>query len=85
MHVDLLVETQRLSVLHEAFEHGVVDSLGTHLGVWMTEMAQIRDPGFFEIRQVATVMDDAHGVGLGEANPDSVGEWVVGRVERRLG
>ena len=85
MHVDLIVEAQRLAVLHEALEHGVVDALRAHLGVRVTEVAQVRDPGLFEIRQVTAVVDDAHRVGLGEANPDSVGERIVGRVERRLG
>ena len=72
VHVDLVVEAQRLPVLHEALEHRVVDAFGAHLGVRMAEMAQIRDPGLFEIRQVAAVVHDAHRVGLGEPDPDPV-------------
>ena len=29
MHVDLVVELQRSAVLHETFEHGVVEALRT--------------------------------------------------------
>ena len=51
MDIDLLVETKRLPVLHEAFEHRVVDTLCTHLGVRMTEEAEVGDPGLFEVQR----------------------------------
>ena len=68
VHHDLVVEAQRLSVLHECFEHGVVDALLAQLGVRMAEMAQVLDPGLLQIGQVAAVVDDAHRIGLGETD-----------------
>jgi hypothetical protein len=50
----------------------------------MAEMAKVFDPGFFEIRQVPTVVDDPHRIGFGESDPDPMVERIRRRVERRL-
>ena len=42
----------------------------------MPEVAQVRDPGLFHVRQVAAVVDDAHRVGLGEPDPDAMVEGI---------
>ena len=61
----------------------MVDAFGAHLGVRLAESAQVLDPGLFEVQQVVGVVHDAHRIGLGEPDPDAVGEGIVGRVERR--
>ena len=84
MYIDQLVEPQRLPVLHKAFDDRVVETFLAHLRIWMPKVAQILDPRFFHVQQVATVVDDAHRVGLGEPDPDAMVKGIRRRDQRRL-
>ena len=50
----------------------------------MADRLEKLDPGLFEVGQVGRVVDDPHGVGLGEAGAQAVREGVVRPVARRL-
>ena len=78
VHVEDVVEAQRREVGDVDADHGEVDALLAQRRVGVPERAQVLDARALEIRQVGRVMDDAHGVGLGEARPDRDGERVVG-------
>ena len=49
--------------------HGQVDAL-VHLGHRQPPLAQVFDPGDFEVGQVVAVVDDRHGVGVLVADAD---------------
>jgi hypothetical protein len=48
----------------------------------MSNRAEIFNPGFLEVGQVAAVMDNAHSVGFGEPNSQGMGEAVVTWIQR---
>jgi hypothetical protein len=50
----------------------------------MADRSEVLDAGLFEVGQVATVVHDAHGVGLGETHSDGVSEDVITRFEGGL-
>ena len=50
----------------------------------MPDRSEILDPRLLEVWQVGRVVDDPHGVGLGEARAQPVRERIVSRVPRRL-
>jgi hypothetical protein len=50
----------------------------------MADRAQEFNPGLFQVGQVRRVVDDTHGVGLGEARPKTMNERIVRRIARRL-
>ena len=68
-------------------EHREVDArvAGPHLFVGKAGVAQHGRPGLLEVGGVGAVVDDAHGVRLGEAGPQMVDEPVRRRVERWAG
>lgn len=82
-----VVEAERLDVAQMRFEDGVVNAFGSHLGVGVTKVSQVGDSRFLQVREIATVVHDSHGVCLGESNTDVVAEDVVtgigGRVDVR--
>ena len=84
VHLHRLVEAQRLAILHEHLQHRIVHPLGTELHVRVAQVTQVLHSGFLEIGQVATVVHDAHRVGLGEAHSQRVGVRVVRGVQRRI-
>jgi hypothetical protein len=36
----------------------------------MADRSEILDSGFFEVRKIIAVVNDAHGIGFGKANPN---------------
>jgi hypothetical protein len=46
----------------------------------MSDVVEERDTGLLEVGEIVAVMDDAHGIGLHEPDPDRVAEVVVIRV-----
>jgi len=83
--VDDVVEFEGESVLQEGFEDGHLDAGVADLVVRVADVSEVFDAGFLHVGEVAAVVDDAHGVGLGEADADGVGELVVARVEGGFG
>ena len=73
VHVDLVVEAQRLAVADVGLEDGRVEPGRAPRGVRVAEVPEVGHPGLLEVREVAAVVDDAHGVGLGEAHPQTSG------------
>jgi hypothetical protein len=72
-HLDEVVEHGGRVVLDGARAH---DELVARIAVHPEEpeVAQVFDPGRVEVRQVAAVVDDALGVGVGEADARERGE-----------
>ena len=68
---------ERLAVLHERLEHGRLEPGVAPLGERMPDRSQVLDPGLLEVGEVVAVVDDAHRIGLDEADPDPVRELVV--------
>lgn len=76
-----LVESQWLSIRDVGFENGVIDPVGAFGVVGMTDRAEVFDSRFFQVGQVAAVVDDAHGIGFGESHPDRMVEHEVVRLQ----
>jgi Cys-tRNA(Pro)/Cys-tRNA(Cys) deacylase len=85
-HIDQFVELERLPVTDIRLEHRRFEARFSPLGEGVADMAKVRHPCFFEVRQIVAVMHDAHRVGLDEAHPDPMDELVVagfgGRIDR---
>ncbi len=77
VHGDLVVERQRLAVLHERLEHRGLEPGVTPFRERMSDRTQVLDPGLLEVGKVVAVVHDAHCVGLDEADPDPMRELVV--------
>ena len=71
MHVDLVVEAQRLAVAQRDLDHCGVQPRRLPLLVRVIELTEVGDARLLEVREVPAVMDDAHRVGLHEAHPES--------------
>lgn len=84
MDVDLVVEPQRLDVADGDLEHGELDAVAPYVAVRESDGPEVLDARLFEVRQVGGMVDDAHGVSVGESDPDAVPEVVLRRVERRV-
>lgn len=84
MHIDELVEAQRGTIGDEDLEDGEVHTAGAQLVIGVSDRAEEFDAGLFEIGQIPAVVDDSHGIGLGEADPESVTERVVVGIEWRI-
>lgn len=80
MNVDEVIESHRFAVLNRDLQDGQIDACFSNRAVRMTEVTQVSDSRFFHQWQVATVVDDRHRVSLGESDPESMGEFVVSRV-----
>ena len=50
----------------------------------MADRSKIFDAGFFEVRQIVAVVDDAHGIGLGEPDPDGMRKGKGAGIDRWL-
>ena len=72
VYVDDVVEAQRSHVAHVGLQHRGVLAVVAPFGVGVADVAEVADSRLLEVREVAAVVDDAHGVGLGEAHPDPV-------------
>jgi Cys-tRNA(Pro)/Cys-tRNA(Cys) deacylase len=83
--VDDVIEAQRLAVLNGNLQYGHIDAGIANRTVRMTEMAQVGHSGFLHERQVATVVDDRHRVGLGKPDPQPMREVVVSWVDGGIG
>ncbi len=77
VHGDLVVELERLAVLHERLEHGRLEPGVAPLGEGVADRSQVGHPRLLEVGEVVAVVDDAHRIGLDEPHPDPVGEVVV--------
>ena len=79
MDADHVVETQRLPVRDEGFEHRRFETGLTPLGERMPDVGEKRDPSFLKVGEVVAVVHDAHRIGLDEPHSNLVREVVVGR------
>jgi len=84
VHGHDLVETARLPILDERFEHRRLQAVGPPLGERMADVSEKSDARLFEVGEVVGVVNDAHRVGLDEPHPDVMGELVIGGVDGRF-
>ncbi len=84
MHRDLVIELERLAILHERFEHRRLEASVAPLRERVADRSEVRHPSLLEVGEVVAVVDDAHCVGLHEPHPDGVIEVVVGGVSGRI-
>ncbi len=84
MDVDDIVESDGLAILHKRFEHGKVDASFSAFCVRMTFMIEKAHSGFLQPGKVRRVVDDPHGIGLGEPSSKGVRESIVVRMDGGL-
>jgi hypothetical protein len=81
----LIVETQRSAVLHRDLEDGKLTGIAgvssAHRVVGVPDGPEVLDARLFQVGQIGRVMDDPHGIGLGEAGAQPVRERIVRRME----
>ena len=75
---------ERAEVAQGHLQDGDVEPVGLQLLVRVADGPEVLDACLLQVRQVGGVVDDAHGVGLGEADPHLMGERVARRVGRRV-
>ena len=81
MDIDELIEAQWRPVGDEDLEDCEINAGGAQLVIGVSDRAQVFDAALLEVGQIPAVVDDSHGVGLGEADPESVTERVVVGIE----
>ncbi len=71
---------ERLAVGDMGLQNCIVDPVGSLGVVGMADRTQVLDTSLLQIREVAAVVHDPHGVGFGETHPDVVPEDEITRV-----
>jgi hypothetical protein len=82
--VDLIPKSKGPEIPNRDLDNGEVDALGPDILIRMPEGTETFDAGFLQIREVGGMVDHRHGVGLGEAHPQSVMELVLIRFGGRV-